>query len=162
MLRKTALALTFAAIGVLPACMHDDHAALSPRPGGYGFFYVDEGPSAKLAYGEAQSDNVGLMLECAKGSRQVEITDAVRSAPAPVLTLISAGARTDFKADMQSADGPPIVVAHAPSAAPVLAGFRHSGRIEVAYAGLRYGVTAKPDERASVEQFFTACERRAA
>ena len=42
--------------------------------------------------------------------------------------------------------------------APALAGFRRSGKIEVAYAGLRYGIAAKPNERMGIERFFSACE----
>ena len=38
--------------------------------------------------------------------------------------------------------------------------FRQSGKLEVSYAGLRYGVTAKPQEKAGVERFFAACEGR--
>ncbi len=91
----------------------------------------------------------------------VEVSDAVRSAPAPTLTLTSAGETSALKAQVISGDGPSVVTAKTPSASPVLTGFRQSGKIEVSYAGLRYGVSAKPNEKASVERFFSACERRA-
>jgi hypothetical protein len=147
---------------VLAGCTQDGR---QPAPSasigqGLGFFFLDEGPTAKLAYGEANSDNVGLMLQCAKGSRMVEVTDAVRSSPAPTLTLASAGRSAALKAEVQSGEGAAIVTARTASTSPVLTGFRQSGKIEVSYAGLRYGVAAKPQERASVERFFTACERR--
>ena len=164
MLRKLILAamLTGAAAAVLGGCTDDRKApptaSIAPS---FGFYYLDEGPSAKLAYGEANSDNVGLMLECAKGSRMVDVSDVVRSSPAPTLTLTSAGLRTELKAEVQSGEGAPIVTARAPAADPALAAFRRSGRIEVSYAGLRYAVAARPDERANVERFFGACEGRA-
>jgi hypothetical protein len=144
------------------ACSQDTRQAgyATTLPASFGLFYLDEGPSAKLAYGEANSDNVGLMLQCAKGSRMVEVTDAVRSSPAPTLTLASAGRSAALKAEVQSGEGAAIVTARTASTSPVLTGFRQSGKIEVSYAGLRYGVAAKPQERASVERFFTACERR--
>ena len=164
MLRKLALGLVLSGAAVLGGCGHEQKTAqvattLAP---GFGFYYLDEGPSAKLAYGEANSDNVGLMLQCARGSQVVEVSDVVRSTPAATLTLASAGQRTDLKANVESGEGAPVVVAHAPTAAPALAAFRRSGRMEVSYAGLRYSVAAKPQEQPSVERFFSACERRGA
>lgn len=128
----------------------------------FGFFYVDDGGNAKLAYGAAQSDNVGLMLECAKGSRVIQVTDMVRSAPAPRLTLTSAGRATTVPADVETGEGGSIVVTHVASTAPALSGFRRSGTIEVTYAGLRYAISARPYERPSVGRFFDACDGRAA
>jgi hypothetical protein len=164
MLRKLALVISAAGLAAaLTGCGHDQKTAavetrLAP---GFGFYYSDEGASAKLAYGEANSDNVGLMLQCARGSRLVEVSDVVRSSPARMLTLASAGQRTDLAADVQAGEGSPIVVARAPSASPALAAFRSSGRIEVAYAGLRYAIAASPQERPRVERFFSACDRGA-
>lgn len=165
MLRKLALTAIFTGAALVAGCSQDTRQAAyqtGPANPGMGLFYLDEGASAKLAYGQANSDNVGLMLQCAKGSRMVEVSDAVRSAPAPTLTLASAGRTTDLKAQVQSGEGPPVVVARTSASSPVLAGFRRSGKIEVSYAGLRYGVAAKPQERAGLEQFFAACEGRKA
>jgi hypothetical protein len=164
MLRKTALALLgLLACGTLPACTSDQPqsptAAISDTSS-YGLFYLDEGASAKLAYGQANSDNVGLMLECAKGSRLVELTDVVRSSPAPVITLISAGARSDLRTDPPSADNSGVLIAHAKTDAPALEGFRRTGSLEVAYAGLHYRIAATPQARRGVERFFSACETR--
>ena len=152
--------MALAAGGVLmTGCTYGDKpqptASIAPT---FGFYYLDEGPSAKLAYGEANSDNVGLMLQCAKGSRMIDVSDVVRSSAAPTLTLASSGQRTELKAEVKAGEGMPVVMARSPSGAPALIGFRRSGRIEVSYAGLRYGIIAKPQERASVERFFAACE----
>jgi len=126
---------------------------------GFGLYYLDEGASAKLAYGQANSDNVGLMLQCTKGSRAVEVSDLVRSTPAPTLALISAGARTEVKVSVQPGDGQSVVTGQTRSAAPALSGFRRSGKLEVAFAGLRYGIRVKPAEKPSVERFFADCEK---
>ena len=162
MLRKLSTAMLLTAASALAGCGHESapgpQASIAP---GFGFFYLDEGSNAKLAYGEANSDNVGLMLQCAKGSRQVEVSDVVRSSSAPTLLLISAGRRTELAAKVEAGEGAAVVTAHASSAAPALAAFRQSGKVEVSYAGLRYGVAAKPAERATVERFFSACDRRA-
>jgi hypothetical protein len=156
----TAFALGFA----VAACTQDGGrpAPTAQIPPGFGLFFQDEGGSAKLAYGEANSDNVGLMMECAKGSQLVQVSDLVRSSPAPLLTLVSGGRATQLKTEVEAGMGAPIYTASAPAAAPALAAFRRSGRMEVSYAGLRYGVAAKPNERMGVEKFFSACEGRPA
>lgn len=163
MLRKLALAGALAGTAAVVSCARSGQetpfaAALHP---GFGLFYLDEGASAKLAYGQANSDNVGLMLQCAKGSELIEVSDMARSSPDTALTLIAAGRTSALKAVVQPGPGAPVVTARAPSSSPALAGFRQSGRIEVSYAGLRYGVAARPQERAGIERFFAACERRA-
>lgn len=160
MLRK--LIFIGAAGALIAACSHDDAPARFDTGSGlhYGLFFLDEGNSAKLAYGEANSDNVGMMLECAKGSRQVDVTDVVRSAPSPTLTLIAGGARADLKASVDPGEGAPLMTATTRSDSAVLKGFRKSGAMEVAYAGLKYRMVASPKERDGVERFFSACEAR--
>ena len=125
---------------------------------GYGLFYMDEGVSAKLAYGQANSDNVGLMLQCQKGSRQIDVTDALRATPSDTLTLASNGSQTTLKTETQSFEGSSFLVAHTNSEAAPLKAFRRSGQMNVAYAGTRYALAASPSERAGVESFFAACE----
>ena len=160
MLRILALTTALAAATALAGCTHDetqttdlDFANGQPM----GFHYLDEGATAKLAYGEANSDNVGLMMECAKGSRTVQVTDLVRAAAAATLTLASNGARTNLPATVDSAMGPAVVTASLRSDAPALAGFRSSGAMQVSYGGVRYAMQAAPAERDRVERFFTAC-----
>ena len=155
-----AFALGFA----VSACTGDGGrpAPVAVMPQSFGLFFLDEGPSAKLAYGEANSDNVGLMLECAKGSRLVRVSDAIRSAPAAMLTLVSDGRTSALKTAVEPGPGASIYTASAPAGSPALAGFRRSGRMEVSYAGLRYGIAAKPTERMGIEKFFSACDGRKA
>jgi hypothetical protein len=133
-------------------------APAAVMPATFGLYFTDEGQRAKLAYGEPNSDNVGLMLECAKGSRQVKLSDVVRSSPAPSLILVSEGRKSELKAAVEPGPGQSIFTANAPATAPALAGFRRSGKIEVAYAGLRYGIAAKANERVGIERFFAACD----
>lgn len=163
MLRKLLLAGALAGSTALLGCTHEDGGATlqTQMPAGYGFHYLDEGPDAKLAYGEANSDNVGLMLLCEKGSSVVEVSDVIRSNAAPTLTLASDGRRSDVKVEVQPGPGASLAVGRAPAASPALSGFRKTGAIEVTYAGLRYAMTARPTEKAAVERFFTACERAA-
>jgi hypothetical protein len=165
MLRNLALIGALAGTTILLGCSHEAAQQASVEttlPASFGFHYVDEGDYAKLAFGQANSDNVGLMLQCAKGSRQVEVSDVIRSAPAQTLTLTSGGQRSDVKVEVMPGPGASMAVGHAPLAAPALAGFRRSGAMEVSYAGLHYGMAAKPQEKPALERFFSACERRAA
>lgn len=161
MLRGLILATVVTGSALLAACTHEDRggALQMATPVDFGFHYLDEGPSAKLAYGQANSDNVGLMLQCAKGSRTVEVSDIVRSTAAPTLTLASGSQRSNIAVEVQPGPGAAVAVGKTPVAAAALAGFRKSGRIEVSYAGARYAMAAKPQERANVERFFAACER---
>ena len=134
-----------------------DAAAGLMAEGGFGLHYVDTGGAAKLAYGKANSDNVGLMLECDKGSKVVEISDVARDGNALVLT--SAGQRSEFGGEIASGPGAPVLMATAATDAPALKAFRDTGKVEVGAGGLRYDVNANAAERASVELFFNACER---
>jgi hypothetical protein len=153
-----AAATVVAGLALLAACQQDGMSAgLSPMPG-YGLHFMDEGGSAKLAYGQANSDNVGLMLECAKGSRTVEISDVARGTAAK-LRLQSGQARSDFGGAIAPGPGANIITARGASEAPALRAFRDTGRIEVENGDRRYGVTATPAEQVDVKRFFAMCEQ---
>jgi hypothetical protein len=159
-----ALAATFGC--GLAACMQDGarQTATTSVPAtsrsGTGLFFVDEGGSAKLAYGLANSDDVDLMLECAKGTGRVQLTQAAGDARTPRLTLSSSGRRADLPTTAETGEGATLLVANTTSDAAPLQSFRRSGQLMVSYADRRVGVNANADERAGVERFFAACERR--
>jgi len=160
--RRVLLAVLAAGGVAMTACGHDGRQAELARPGAnVGLFYNDQGRSASLAYGVANSDDVALMLECVKGSGQVKVSDVVRKTPAKTLVLASAGARTELAARIEAgeSEAPRILAAAAPADAAALKGFRKSGRIEVAFGDVRYGVRATAEEQTGVERFFSACER---
>jgi hypothetical protein len=160
-LRSILGSATVVAVGVaaLAACSYDDQRTRPQAASHYGLFYNDAGATASLAYGQANSDNVALMLECAKGSGQVQVSDAARTGPVPQIVLASAGARSPLPARMETAEGPAVLVADANLATPALDGFRRTGQVEVAYGGIRYDVSADSGERARVARFFAACAR---
>lgn len=151
--------VVIAGVAALAACSYDDQHARLQTASHYGLFYNDGGSTASLAYGQANSDNVALMLECAKGSGRVQVSDAARVGPVPQIVLASAGARSPLAARIEAAEGPPVLVADANVAAPALDGFRRTGRIEVAYGDVRYDVSADRAEQGRVAQFFAACQR---
>ena len=132
---------------------------------GYGLYFSLDGDRAKLAYGQANSDDIALMLECERGSRTVEITDV---APAksresqPMLILASGKMISPLPARTQAnEEGEGVLaMAQAPTSLPALDGFRRTGSISVRYAGRQHGLSATARERAQVARFFTVCERK--
>ena len=147
---------------VLIACGHDHVTTASTGLGpSFGLFYNDQGPTVSLAYGQANSDDVALMLQCAKHSGKVDVTDTVRGPGGPTLVLASSGSTSKLAAKMQASesDAPLLLLAHANLADGALQGFRRSGRIDIAYGSVRYGLQAADGERAGVAQFFSACAR---
>jgi hypothetical protein len=159
-----AAALGAASLLVIASCSQDGARQIAAAPSttvpGFGLFYVDEGGSAKLAYGQANSDDVDLMLECAKGSRTVQVTDVARTAGPAVLTLVSSGASARLNTRTDDGEGSTLLVADSAVDSAPLAAFRRTGRLEVSQAGVRHGLVARADERPGVERFFTACEGR--
>ncbi len=158
-LRKGFVAMMLAAGAALCGCGHDRPSA--GLGSAYGLYYNDQGSAASLAYGLANSDDVALMLQCDKGKGRVEVSDIVRTRPAPRLVLTSAGRSTAVavKVGQGESDGPRVLTGQTPLDAPALAAFRSTGRIEVLNGDVRYRLKASDAERAAVEQFFTACGR---
>jgi hypothetical protein len=157
-----AIFVTAACAALLAGCGVQDRqpqARLSP---GYGLFFNQDSDSASLAYGRANSDEVGLMLQCVKGSRQVEVSDVVRSSlfqpDKAKLTLVSDGQTSSLAATLsQDEAGAPLARARTSADNPVLKGFRHSGKIAVRLASGRYSLAATAPERTNIARFLTAC-----
>ncbi len=131
--------------------------ALGPN---LGLYFHQDAATVTLAYGPPNSDAAGLVLQCAKGSRQVDVSDMARKASAGPLSLSSGHSRSDLKTRIETEEtGQPTLWSRTTVDDPALVGFRRTGKIGVAFADWRYGLNASPAERTSVERFFTACER---
>ena len=160
---RTAITATALLAGVLglSACGHDQVSPELSLGPAFGLFYNDQGASVSLAYGQANSDDVALMLSCAKRSGKVDVSDVVRDSRGGRLILASDGRKTELDARLQTSesDAPRLIVAQTDMGAQALQGFRRSGRINVAYGAVHYGLKASQGERAGVEQFFSACSR---
>ena len=91
--RAVRTATVLAASGLLLIACGHDHTSAS-LGSGFGLYYNDQGPTVSLAYGQANSDDVALMLQCAKHSGKVDVSDAVRGAGGPTLRLASSGPKT--------------------------------------------------------------------
>ncbi len=152
--------MTAACLGAICLLMASCQGRTIWAPAHFGFYFNQDDQAANLAYGEANSDDVGLMLQCAKGSRQVELTDvAAANANAPF--VLASGAQSAVLAAKLSIDesGAALAEAMLPLNSPVLQGFRRSGVIAVSLGRSHYGLKARREERAAVSDFFSACER---
>ena len=143
--------------GALAGCAAQDRLSSAAASfSGYGLHYVDSMESAKLSYGRPNSDAVGLMMECAKGSGQVEISDAGRKGDGK-LSLLANGRRSDFRGTVETGEGPAVVYTTARLSSPALQGFRETGKVEVRTAAQRYTVIADAAQKPMVDRFFAAC-----
>lgn len=131
---------------------HDAAAGFVAANDGYGLHYVDTGETAKLAYGRPDSEVMSLMLECAKGTGEVEISDVAQGSSE--IHLASGGARAKFEGAVTIAPIAPILVADTTADQPVMKAFRRTARVEVANGNLHYAVSG---DRPTVERFFAAC-----
>ena len=146
-----------AGVAALAACSHEQaHLSLNPD---YGLFYNDQGESVALAYGLPNSDDVALMLQCAKGSARVELTDTARDAAVTAIVLTADGRRTSVpvRTEASEAGESKLLTGQLPLSAPALQGFRKSGLIEVASGRSRYAITVAQAQRPGVERFFKVC-----
>lgn len=164
---KAAVLAAAALLLALAGCVDQRGPSPPGRPArlaGEGFFFDQDGPEAKLAYGRANSDDVRLMLACEVGRREVVITDAGHgdAKPGQALVLSSGKARSTLPAALLTNEetGGRLAVARADPALPALDGFRRSGAIAVKLGSGEYSLSAEPGERAGIARFFNVCERR--
>ncbi len=155
---RTILALgALAGVAALGACTHEPARLSFNRD--YGLFYNDQGETVALAYGLPNSDDVALMLQCPKGSGQVELTDTARDVSATAVVLTADGRRTSVPVRIEESEGAGgrILAGRMPLAAPALQGLRKSGAIEVASGRSRYAITVAQEQRPGMERFFKVC-----
>jgi hypothetical protein len=144
-------AMTFAA-----ACVsHPDRA----EGGGPGLFFHETDGTATLAWGEPNSDAMGLMMQCAAGSGAINVSDVVRSPSADRLILVAGKVRSDLPGSLDMSTGQPTLYATADADDQALEAFRRTGRIAVKSRGGAYALEAEADERDGIERFFRACSR---
>ena len=153
-----ALGLAAAGVAALAACTHEQPSlALNPQ---YRQAYDDKGETVALAYGLPNSDDVALMLECAKGSVLVELSDTVRDKRATTVALSSGGKKTSVPVHAEANEGGlegEILTGNLPLSAPALQGLRRTGVLQVSSGQSHYAITVGPGGRVGVERFFKAC-----
>lgn len=154
MLRRVLAGLSLAALAGLLACATQIQA---PHPSGLKWSYFNDGDEAKLAFGQPNSEAVGVMLSCRPHSRAVKVSGE-DGAEATVI-LVSGRMKTRLQGD-RSADpltGSTWVEGMAPTGAGALGGFEKTGRLVLVSEGRSTSISATDRDRADVRRFFSAC-----
>ena len=134
--------------------------------GGYGAMDLGwslhhaEGEGAKLAYGQAASDNVLLMMTCQPRSGQVLVSMTAPAGATPTsIELTSSGrsSRLNGAAAPAMAEGASLIEAMAPANDPALLNFARTGDIAVVENGRPAQMPVRRAERAAVSDFFAQC-----
>lgn len=134
--------------------------------GGYGAMDLGwslhhaEGEGAKLAYGQAASDNVLLMMTCQPRSGQVLVSMTAPAGATPTsIELTSSGrsSRLNAAAAPAMAEGASLIEAMAPANDPALQNFARTGDIAVVENGRPAQMPVRRAERAAVSDFFAQC-----
>lgn len=148
-----AAALLLGACASLPA--QDDYS-WSHTP-------AENGVDAKLYYGEPESDVVWLGFTCAPRGR-AELLVFVDEDPAAwpkTLALRSGGAALPIKAEPDPSAEIAILRAPIDPAAPAIAAFARTGRLQWVWNGDASPVGAEaPDERRQIAAFWRGCAGR--
>lgn len=147
-----------------PAAVSPSAAMAAPAPvSGLDWYMTNEGGTAKLAFGAANSDDVRLMMTCAKDSGKLNVSRTVTAPEAgtpPILALTSGTARGRWLATSApaatQADHTEITVALT-TTEPAIDAFQRNGWIVATNAdGKTEGMAPHPGENA-VRRFFDFC-----
>lgn len=154
MLRTVSVWLALAGLGVLNACADGGPPAAGPS-----WFLQHEGATAKLVYGQPNSDNVGLMLTCEAGAEQVVVHGDAEGAGAEV-TLASGRATEAFDgvAYPDPMTSRTAVEARAALESPVFQRFARTGKLSLIGEGRARIMPARGADQAEVRRFFAWCD----
>lgn len=147
-----------------PASTSPATALIAPTPAaGLSWFMVNEEGKAKLAYGAANSDDVRLMLTCAKGSGKLTVTRTIATeevGATPILTLGSGSARGRWLAKSAAAAdqaGRVQLTVDMTTTEPAIDAFERNGWVTAINAdGKTVGMAPQPGDTA-VRRFFDYC-----
>jgi hypothetical protein len=152
MRRAIAIALGLFTWASVAACAHqmDMRAASAPT---WNLYMI--GDEAKLAYGPPNTDLVGVMMSCQRGSGAVTVSGDVPE-DQPQLVLVSGDSRLRLKgpAEVDPFGAGPYMEASAPSSAPALARFARTGDLALGTTSMRASSKARGD----IRRFFAHCE----
>jgi hypothetical protein len=136
----------------------------TPTPvSGLDWFVSNEDGKAKLAYGAPNSDDVRMMMTCAKGSGKLSVTRTVTAQEAgtpPILALASGSARGRWLATAAPADdqaGRTQLTIALTTSEPMMEAFQRNGWIEAMNAdGKKVGMAPQTGDTA-IRRFFDFC-----
>lgn len=155
------LAVSAAACATVePATTSPSPVAEGPAPlAGHDWFYHQDEGEARLAYGVAESDDLRLGFDCAKGGGRLRLSALGGANSKPEIQVESGGEIQRFPAlaePSQLHDGD-LLTAEAAADSPVFQRFRRIGWIALWQDGEREAYAPHPQSRANIERFFVFC-----
>lgn len=143
-----------------PAAAPAVAAAGAPAPVvDHDWFYHQEEGEARLVYGLAESDDLGLGLDCARASGRLTLS-ALGGPDARPEILVEAGGETErfpaLSEPSQLNDGL-FLTAEAATDAPVFQRFRRTGWLALWQNGERRAFAPHPESTPNIERFFVFC-----
>lgn len=143
-----------------PAANTPTVVAAAPQPvEGYDWFYHEDGPEARLAYGLETSDDLRLGLDCARAGGELTLS-AIGPKGAAAEILVEAGGETErFAAQSEPSelhDGV-FLTAQADAGTAVFQRFRQVGWLAVWQGETREAYAPHPGSRENIEKFFIFC-----
>lgn len=154
--RLAAIALGLFTWGSVAACAHQmDQAAETSLTWNYAVY----GEEAKLAYGQPNSDLVGVMLTCQRGAGAVMVSGDV-PANKPVLVLASGDSKLSLAgvAEPDPYSGGLFMQASAPARDPALRRFAQTGDLRLVRALGDTKMNASAAAKGDIRRFFAHCE----
>lgn len=154
--RIAAIALGVVTWGSVAACAHHmDQAAQSAFTWNYAVY----GEEAKLAYGQPNTDLVGVMLTCQRGAGSVLVsTDVPRDRPMLVLASGSRELSLTGDAEPDPYSGGLFLQASAPAGDPALQNFARTGDLRLVRASRDTRMDARDAAKGDIRRFFAHCE----
>lgn len=117
------------------------------------------GSEAKLAYGQPNSDMVGVMMTCDRGSGRVLVSGDV-TIDRPVLVLASGRQTTNLKGDAEADPytGGLWLQAETTTRDAALRRFARTGDLTLKQAGGQLNMSASDSAKGDIQTFFAHCD----
>jgi hypothetical protein len=132
----------------------------APAPvAGYDWYLHLDGDDARLAYGQEDSDDLRLGLDCRRGTGRLALSATGETGAAPEIQLESGGETALYPASAEASeltDGV-LLSAPAPATAPVFRNFRALGWLTHWQDGGRHPYAAQPGSGERIARFFVFC-----
>lgn len=158
MRRLAAIALGLFTWGSVAACAHQmDQASANTSDLTWNLHVA--GTQAKLAYGQPNSDLVGLMMSCEQGSGAVTVSGDV-PADKPMLVLASGASKLSLsgQAEPDPYSGGMFMEASAPADSPALRRFARTGEMRLVRTMADQDLQAPEAAKGDIRRFFAHCE----
>lgn len=134
------------------------HSGAPPPIAGYDWFLDTGGDEAKLAFGQADSDDLALALVCTAGAGRLTLT---RIAPIGTTDILLESGGDTERFDAVSEASPPgdgvFLTAQADPDTPLFQRFRQLGWMAVWQDGQRQTLVPQAGSIGNVERFFGLC-----